>query len=181
MIMFPSAVVPKVISLSTYTLCAFPTNFLVFMISKRKTSKCQNLFHKLNFPELPKYSWNLPMISIIGEFINSKIFSFENSWKITTALGRKIWKISISFGTLAWQFEILTRFWHVGMPSWKFTSLWHVGTFICTLARWHVKVRSWHAFGTLVHGHVDHVDTHDTHNTRFIKLVSKYTYFNYRW
>ena len=39
------------------------------------------------------------------------------------------------------------------------------------LVHWYVKMRSWHAFGTLTRGHVHHTGTYDTHGTRFSKLL----------
>ena len=47
--------------------------------------------------------------------------------------------------------------------------------FLGLLTRWHVKIRSWHAFGTLTHWHMGtwahgHVDHGDTHSTRFRKI-----------
>ena len=39
------------------------------------------------------------------------------------------------------------------------------------MARWHVKIRSSHAFGTWTGGHVDHAGTYSTHGTRFSKLA----------
>ena len=82
---------------------------MVCMISKRnkgynmyeETSKCQNLyslFREINFLELPKYSWNLKMLTIIEKLKIEKYFRLENNWKIGTP-----------FGTLVRQFEKLTR------------------------------------------------------------------------
>ena len=67
-------------------------------------------------------------------------------------------KILARLGTLARQIEKLAR-------------LCHAGTLVRLLARWHVKMRSWHAFGTLAHGHVHHAGTYGTHGTRFSKLT----------
>ena len=62
-------------------------------------------------------------------------------------------------------------FWHVGTPSWNTGTLY--GALARLLARWHVKMRSWDALGTLSRKpcwhastlarrprwHVDHVGT----------------------
>ena len=45
---------------------------------------------------------------------------------------RSVWKIGTLFGTLPRQIEKLTRL----------------------LERWHLKMRRWHAFGTVTHMHV---------------------------
>ena len=57
-------------------------------------------------------------------------------------------------------FKSWNAFGHVGTPSWKIGTLF--GMFACQVeilahlmvhwhVYWHVKVRSWHAFGTLTH------------------------------
>ena len=56
------------------------------------------------------------------------------------------------------------RLWHVGTPCWKIgTTKWKTGTPYSTLARslarWHVKMRSWRAFGTQARWHVNHAST----------------------
>ena len=76
-------------------------------MSLMKVCKCQNLntlFCETNFLELPKYSWNLQMLSIIENFKN-----WKNFWK-------KIEKVThLSVGKLKnWH-----AFWHVDTPSWK--------------------------------------------------------------
>ena len=43
---------------------------------------------------------------------------------------------------------------------------WHVGT---NMARWHLKLKNWHAVGTLARGQMDHAGTHGTHLTPFLK------------
>ena len=65
-----------------------------------KFCKFQNLnsqFCEISFLELPKYSWNLKMVSMIEKFKNWKNL-LKNSWTIGTPFGRWSWKI--------------------GMPSW---------------------------------------------------------------
>ena len=57
------------------------------------------------------------------------------------------------------------------------------------LARWHAKLKNWHAFGenlarfwhvgTLARGHVDHTGTPSTHGTRFSKLNIGMSEINY--
>ena len=70
---------------------------------------------KINFLELPKYSWNLQMSGIIEKFVNWKIL-LKNNWKIGTP-----------FGTLARQVEWLLRLWHVGTwASRPHRHAWHV-------------------------------------------------------
>ena len=39
--------------------------------------------------------------------------------------------------------------------------LWHGGT----STGWHMKMRSWHVFGSLAHGHADHASMHGTEIT----------------
>ena len=52
-----------------------------------------------------------------------------------------------------------------------FYTIWHTfGTLARLFARWYVKIRSWHAFGTFALGHVDNAGTNDTCGTRFSKL-----------
>ena len=116
-----------------------------------KFGKCQNLnslFGKINFPKLPQYSWNLQMLSIIEKFF----------WKIVEKLVR----------------PLAGEVWHVSPPNWKLARLWHDGTpslkIGTPLARWHLKMRSWHAFGTWPHGHVDHAGADATHDTQFSQL-----------
>ena len=86
-----------------------------------------------------------------------------NNWKIQKLIffllnGRRSWKISTHFGTLVSQVEKLIR-------------LWPVGTLESLLVHWHVKMRSWHAFGKLTRGHVDHTNTDGTQGTQFSKLT----------
>ena len=117
--------------------------------------KCQllnSLFRGINFLELSKYSWNLQKSWIIEKFKNW-FFFFLN--------GRRSWKISTHFGTLVSQVEKLIR-------------LWPVGTLESLLVHWHVKMRSWHAFGKLTRGHVDHTNTDGTQGTQFSKLTFFY-------
>ena len=109
-----------------------------------KFQNLNSLIREISFPELPKYSWNLKMLSIIEKFQNWKFF-----WKIIEKVIR----------LLAVVVEKLERFWcHT------------YATLARLLARWHVKMRSWHAFGMLTRGHVDHGGTHGTYATWFIKL-----------
>ena len=119
--------------------------------------RCQNLnslFHEISFLELPKYSWNLQMVSMIEKFKNWKIL-LKNSWKIGPPFSRRSWKIGTP----------LAR-WHD-----KLNSNWHTfGTLTRLLARWQVMMRSWHVFGMLACGHVDHAGMHGTYGTRFSKL-----------
>ena len=86
-----------------------------------KFCKYQNLnsfFREVNFLDLPKYSWNLHVLSIIWKLKNWKIL-LKNGWKIGTPFGRRGWKIGTPFDTLA-------RLWHV---------YWHA---FGTLGRGHV-------------------------------------------
>ena len=120
-----------------------------------KFCKCQNLnsfFRKISFLELPKYSWNLQMVSMIEKFKNPKIL-LKNSWKIGTPFGRRSWKIETP----------LAR-WHAKLNNWH-----TFGTLARLLTHWQVIMRSWHAFGTLARGHVDHAGMHGTYGTQFSK------------
>ena len=60
---------------------------------------------------MPKYSWNLHVLSIIWKLKNWKIL-LKNGWKIGTPFGRRGWKIGTPFDTLARQVEKLARLWH---------------------------------------------------------------------
>ena len=84
-----------------------------------KFCKCPNLnslLREIKFLQLPKYSRNLPMLSIIEKFISRKIL-LRNSWKIGLPFGRRSWKI--------------------GSPSW---------IIIMPLISWHTKLNNWHVF-----------------------------------
>ena len=108
-----------------------------------KFCKCQNLnslFRKLSFPELPKYSWYLQMLSIIEKFKYWKII-LKNSWKIGTPFGRRSWKIDMPLAH-----------WQAKLHNW-----YTFGTFARLLER----------CGALAHGHRDHAGTH---GTQFSKL-----------
>ena len=108
--------------------------------SLMKFCKCQNLnslFREIIFLELPKYSWNVQMLSIIEKFKDWKVL-LKNSWKIGMHFGRRSWKIG-----LFW------TYWHIKLNNWH-----TFGTLARLLTRWHVKneklARVWH-FGTLAH------------------------------
>ena len=123
---------------------------------------------------MPKYSWNLQMLSIIIKFKNWKVI-LKNSWKIGMPFGRRSWNIGTPYGTLVCQVKKLALLFHVGTPLARWhTKLknWHgFGALACLLARWQVKMKRWHAFGTLAHGHVDHAGTNGKHDMRFSKLM----------
>ena len=89
--------------------------------SLMKFCKCQNLnflFCEISFLELPKYVWNLQMLSIIEKFKNWKIF-----WKIGTPFGRGSWKIGLPLAC-----------WHIKLNNWH-----TFGTIAHLLSRWHIK------------------------------------------
>ena len=122
-------------------------------------SNLNSLFCEINFLELPKYSWNLQMLSIIEKLKNSLEKSLKN-WYAFWQAKLKNWH----------------AFWHAGTPSWKF------GT---PLAGWDAKLNDWKAFGTLVGKNKKlpgfwHVDHTGTHVTRFSKLPFKNTCFMQR-
>ena len=53
------------------------------------------------------------------------------------------------FGMLSRQVKILARLGTLARQVEKLARLCQVGTLARLLARWHVKMRSWNAFGTL--------------------------------
>ena len=55
----------------------------------------------------------------------------------------------------------------------KLACLWHVDAFARLLVRWHVKMKSWHAFGTWARGHVDHAGRYGMHGCDLIYSASK--------
>ena len=121
-----------------------------------KVCKCQNmnsLFREISFLELPKYSWNVHMLSMIKKFKNWKIL-LKNSWKIGIPFSRRNWKIGTPLASS-----------HAKLNNW-YTFVMLVRLF----ARWQVIMRSWHAFVTLARGHVDYAGMHGTYSTRFSKL-----------
>ena len=113
----------------------------------------------MNFLELPKYYWNLQMLSIIEKFKNWKTF-LKNSWKTGTSFGRRSWNIGAPFGT-SWKIGTLLTSWQV---------YWHIGTF----ARKSEKLARFCQVGPWAHGHVDAAGTHGTHDTRFSKLYENH-------
>ena len=67
-----------------------------------KFCKCQNLnslFPGIICLELPKYSWNLQLLSIIEKFKNWKIL-LKNNWKIGTPFRRQSWTIGTPLARL---------------------------------------------------------------------------------
>ena len=82
---------------------------------------------------MPKYSWNLQILSIIEKF---------KSWKV---LLKKVWKIGKPFSRWNWK---------IGTPMPRWIPSWIIGK---PLARWHVKMRSWHALGTLARRPLAHM------------------------
>ena len=107
-------------------------------------SNLNSLFPEISFLELPKYSWNLEMLSIIEKFKNWKTI-LKKSWKIGIHFGRRNSKIGWPLGTLVRQFETLARLWHVGTPSLI------IGA---PLACWHAKLSNWYTFVTLARWYV---------------------------
>ena len=78
-------------------------------MSLMKVCKCQNLntlFCEINFLELPKYSWNLQMLSIIENFKNWKNF-WKKNWESDTPFGRKVEKLT----------RLLAR-WYTKLKNW---------------------------------------------------------------
>ena len=67
-----------------------------------------------------------------------------------------------------WQAKLQNRHaaWHIGMPSWNTDAPSPYGMLARLLADWHVKIRSWHAFGMLARWytgtkarwHINHAD-----------------------
>ena len=81
--------------------------------SLMKSCKCQNLnylFREISFLELPKYSQNVQILTIIEKFKNWKI-PLKNSWKIGTPFGRRSWKSDTPLVRLLARWNVKMRVW----------------------------------------------------------------------
>ena len=73
-------------------------------------SKFKFFVRETNFLELPKYSWNLQMLTIIEKLKN--IFFWNIVEKLAPFLAR--WQVGMFIGTLARKNEMLARILHIG-------------------------------------------------------------------
>ena len=116
----------------------------------------KSLLREINFLELPKYYWKL------------------HNWKIAKLAQLKNSNTEKFFRKIVEKLVHLLTSWHAKLKNWHASARclvksknWHR---FCTLARWPVKMRSWH-IGTWASGQVDHAGTH---GTRISKLLLPY-------